>query len=272
MNLIVRGHKLQVTPSIKAYAEKKLSKLENYFSNIIEAVLELEVSPIKNKDVSHIAKLTLSLPSNIILRGEERTNDIYAAIDLLTDKMVKPLKKQHDRLKNSHKKGNFFSKFKEIFSPTEINEEIEDKKIVIKKEPRAAFKPMDPVEAVLQLAKSNSDFLVFNNTKIHHQVSIVYNRHNGTYGLQTFKDMYMKRAKIKKFKEMPANKKYTGAGIKITKIKDLKVEEISPLEAVEKLNKSKEYTFVTFTNTENDKVCVVYRKKDNTYGLIEPHL
>lgn len=271
MNLIVRGHKLQVTSAIKAYAEKKLNKLENYFNNIIEAVLEIEVAPIKNRDTAHIAKLTLSLPANTVLRGEERTNDIYAAIDLLTDKMVKPLKKHHDRLKNFHKRNNFFSKFKEIFSLSEI-EEVEDKKIIIKKEPRAAFKPMDPIEAVLQLAKTNHDFLVFNNTKIHHQISIVYNRKNGTYGLQTFKDMYMKRAKIKKFKEMPANKKYTGSGIKITKIKDIKIEEMSPLDAVEKLNKSKEYTFVTFTNTENNKVCVVYRKKDNTYGLIEPHL
>lgn len=271
MKLTVRGHKLQITPAIKTYAEKKLSKLESFFGDINEAILELEVVRIKNKDNSHIAKITLHLPTNVTLRGEESTSDIYAAIDLLTDKMGKPLKKYHDRLKNSHKRNNFFSKVKKLFTIEQV-EKTENTEIVIKKLPRAAFKPMDPVEAVLQLSKSTSDFIVFNNTKIHHQVSIVYNRHNGTYGLQTYKDMYMKRAKIKKFKELPANKKYTGGGVKITKIKDLKVEELSPLEAVEKLNKNKEYTFITFTNTENNKVCVVYRKKDNVYGLIEPHL
>jgi len=131
---------------------------------------------------------------------------------------------------------------------------------------------MDPIEAVLQLDTAEKDFLVFNNTKIHHQISIVYDRKNGTYGLQTFKDMYMKRAKIKKLKAFPADKQYTGSGVKITNIKDLKIDEMTPQAAAEKLAKNKEYTFTTFTNTDNGQACVIYKKKGNTYGLIEPYL
>lgn len=270
MKLIVRGHSLKITPAIKAYAEKKINKLDGFFEGIIEAILELEVQKIKNKDRSHTAKITLHLPKHTTLRGEERTSDIYAAIDNLVDKMAKPLKKQHDRLKNSHRRFNFFTGIKNLFVP--VDNDIEATELMIKKEPRAAFKPMDPVEAVLQLNKSNKDFLVFNNTKIHHQISIVYDRKNGTYGLQTFKDMYLKRAKIKNFKDMPANKKYEGDGVKITKIKDLKLDPASPEEIAKKLMEEKEYTFSTFTNGETNKVNVLYKKKDNTFGLIEPYL
>ena len=132
---------------------------------------------------------------------------------------------------------------------------------------------MDPVEAVLQLATAKTSFLVFNNSKTGHQISIVYDRKNGTYGLQTFKKLYMKRAKLKKFKEMPADEVYTGSGVKITKIKDIPVKSYSVEEAAARLANSFDKSFMSFVNTDSNKVSVIYKKKEPlAFGLIEPAL
>jgi putative sigma-54 modulation protein len=71
MKLSIRGHKLKITPAIKSYATKKIEKLDSYFDKISEAVLELEVTRIRNNDISHTAKITLHLPNHVVVRGEE---------------------------------------------------------------------------------------------------------------------------------------------------------------------------------------------------------
>ncbi len=272
MKIIVRGHNLKITEAINAYAEKKLTKLADFFEGITEIVLELEVSKIKNKDRSHTAKILINLPKHVVLRGEEETNDIYAAIDIIADKMQKPLKKQHDRFKDKHKSVNFFNNIKvKLFGDT-VERTPNPNQINIKKEKNVAIKPMDPVEAVLQLTKANNDFFVFNNTKTHHQLNIVYNRRNGTYGLQTYKDVFMKRAKLKHFKEMPAAKKYEGDGIKITKIKDIDAPEMNPVDAAKILSTKKDHVFMCFTNPATNQVNVVFKKKGNSFGLIETEM
>jgi putative sigma-54 modulation protein len=268
MKLSVRGHNLKITPAIRDYAEKKLAKFEGFYDRIVEAVLELEVKTIKNKGQSHVASISLRLPKHASIHAEAATADIYASIDAIVEKVATPLKKYQDKFKDSHKKINFVSRVRRY-----VTQDFSDLEphVVITYEPKAAAKPMDPIEAVLQLNKTKNSFFVFNNSKTHHQISIVYDRKNGTYGLQTFKKMYMKRAKIKKFKEMPADQKYTGSGVKITKIKDIEASEMTSTEAAARLANSADKSFITFINPESGSVNVIYKKKETLkFGIIEP--
>lgn len=267
MKIVVRGHNLKITKAIKDYTEKKLQKLEDFYNGIIEVVVELEVRRIKDKSKAHEVRATVKLPMHVNIHSEAATADIYASIDKLVDMLETPLKKYHDKMKNSHRKMSFFSRARR-----KVTRDYSDliPQIRIISEAKAALKPMDPVEAALQLAKAKTSFLVFNNSKTGHQISIVYDRKNGTYGLQTFKKLYMKRAKLKKFKEMPADEKYTGDGVKITKIKDISVKAYSPEEAAARLANSVDKTFMSFINTDTNKVMVIYKKKEPlTFGLIE---
>lgn len=270
MKIVVRGHNLKITKAIKDYAEKKLQKLESFYSDIIEVVVELEVKKIKDKTKAQEARADVKLPMHVSVHSEAATADIYASIDKLVDALETPLKKYHDKMKNNHRKMSFFSRARR-----KVTRNYADliPQVRITREPKAAVKPMDPVEAVLQLAAVKASFLVFNNSKTGHQISIVYDRKNGTYGLQTFKKLYMKRAKLKKFKEMPADEVYTGSGVKITKIKDIPVKTYSTEEAAARLANSLDKTFMSFINTDSNKVSVIYKKKEPlAFGLIEPAL
>lgn len=98
MQIIVRGHKLKITPAIRNYAQKKMQKMERFFSNIQEVLVELEVQHIKNKAKRQIAHVTIKL-SQGILRGNESDQDIYTALDKIFAKMEKQVKKHHEKLK-----------------------------------------------------------------------------------------------------------------------------------------------------------------------------
>ncbi|MDR2431177.1 MAG: ribosome-associated translation inhibitor RaiA [Candidatus Margulisbacteria bacterium] len=268
MKLTVRGHNLKITPAIRDYAEKKIGKYKGMFAEMIQVNLDLEVKKIKNKDKSHTASITLQLPQKIILRAQAMTGDMYASLDELSLKLEAPLKKYQDKLKDNHKKLGFVSRMRR-----KITQDFSDliPEVRITRTPKAALKPMDPVEAVLQLNKSRESFYVFNNAKAAHQVSIVYDRHNGTYGLQTFKKLYLRRARLKKFKNLPADVRYDGGGVKITKIKDIEAKPMSLEDAAARLGNSRSKRFMTFLDTGSAHIKVIYKKKQPlSFGLIEP--
>lgn len=270
MKITVRGHNLKITKAIKEYAEKKLGKLDGFYSGILEVVLELEVKKIKDFSKAQEARANVRLPMHVTIHAEAATADMYASIDKLIDTLETPLKKYHDKMKNNHRKMSFFSRARR-----KVTRNYADliPQVRITREPKAAVKPMDPVEAVLQLSTIKTSFLVFNNSKTGHQISIVYDRKNGTYGLQTFKKLYLKRAKLKKFKDLPADEMYTGGGVKITKIKDIAVKTYSTQEAAARLANSMDKQFMSFINTDSNKVSVIYKKKEPlAFGLIEPAL
>ncbi|GBR76311.1 ribosomal subunit interface protein [Candidatus Termititenax persephonae] len=273
MKLTVRGHNLKITPAIRSHAEKKFAKYGGLFSEVILADLNLEVKRIKNRDRAHVAAVTLQLPQKIILRAEARTGDIYVSIDELVAKLDAPLKKYQDRLKNDRRKRSFAAPVPRLAEPPERGGDEETLKIV--PEPKAAPKPMDPIEAALQLNKTRERFYVFNNSRAAHIISVVYARRNNTYALLTFKKLYLKRAKLRRFKATPSSVKYEGGGVKITKITDI-VSAAKPLSAraaALRLGKSRRDEFLPFLNIETERVNVLYKKKQpNHFGLIEPSM
>ena len=270
MKLTVHGHGLKITPAIKGHAEKKFGKYQGLFAEKIIANLDLEVKAVKNRDQAHIASVTLHLPQKVVLRAQARTADIYASIDELVFKLDAPLKKYQDRMKDNQKKLGFVSRMRR-----KITQDFTDliPEVKIMNVSKAAPKPMDPVEAVLQLSKSTDSFLVFNNSKTSHQISIVYARKNRTYALQTFKKLYIKRAKLKKFKNLPSDVKYEGGGVKITKIKDIDAKPLSAQDAATRLGNSQTQRFMTFWDTDTDRIKVIYKKKQPlAFGVIEPNM
>ena len=92
MNLNITGHQLTITPAIKEYIIQKFAKIQRHYSQSIDAHVVLEV----NKLVSKI-EITSHLPKKDI-HIEVEHSDMYAAIDLLADK----LDRQIIRYKETH--------------------------------------------------------------------------------------------------------------------------------------------------------------------------
>ncbi len=181
MKINVYGHNLEMTSAIKTYALKKFSSLERYFEEGITGLeAELGHTHSRIQDKQNTAQLTMFVHGGI-LRAEVKHADMYAAIDVVVEKLEKQLIKFKEKLKN-HKKdkvivnGGLIRQLKEI-GP---NEEPLFPRIV--KTKRFAIKPMDVEEAALQLKLIGHDFYVFKNAKTD-ETNVVYTRSDGTLGL-----------------------------------------------------------------------------------------
>ena len=92
MNLNVSGHQLEVTPAIRSYVSGKLQRVRRHFDHVIDAHVILSVSKIRQK-----AEVTLHLRGKDIHCACEDA-DLYAAIDLLVDKLDRQVLRYKDRL------------------------------------------------------------------------------------------------------------------------------------------------------------------------------
>jgi len=174
MNIQITARNIDLTDAIRSYAEKKVSKLEKYFDHITEASVLLEVQ----KNV-HTVEILLSA-KGVFMKGLEKSEDLYASIDLASDKIEKQLVKYKEKLRDKKIHD------KDYQTPLRLNvldsQSVEDSetRIIISKD--IPVKPMDPEEAVMQMDLLNKSFFVFRNSDSN-EVAVVYQRDDGNIGL-----------------------------------------------------------------------------------------
>ena len=102
MKVAIRGKNIEVTDALRAYIEKRLSKLTRYFDDELDAQAVLSV--VKDKSTIELTCFV----DKIVLRGVETNDDMYAAIDLVIDKIVRQIHKHKTRLAKRFKKQEAF--------------------------------------------------------------------------------------------------------------------------------------------------------------------
>jgi ribosome hibernation promoting factor len=98
MNLNVSGHHLEVTPAIRTYVQSKLERVKRHFDHVIDAHVILTVEKLKQK-----AEVTLHVRGKE-LHCKSEEDDLYAAIDLLADKLDRQVLRYKDK-RNGKDKG-----------------------------------------------------------------------------------------------------------------------------------------------------------------------
>lgn len=101
MNLMITGHHLEVTPSLREHVQSKLERVVRHFDQIIEISVVLGVEAPSEKDKRHHAEVNLRLKGNVI-HVENVADDLYAAIDGLVDKLDRQVIKHKDKLQDHH--------------------------------------------------------------------------------------------------------------------------------------------------------------------------
>lgn len=181
----VKGKNVEVTDALKLYAEKKVQKLAKYFREIKEAQVTQSV-----QRKWHTVEIQLE-GDGILLRGEERTDDMYTSIDMVVEK----LERRIQRFKGKHygKAAEEGPKLREaerdhivadatgVASLDEIPSEEEFAPTIVRMK-KHSFKPMGPQEAADQMELLHHDFFVFTNEDTE-ALNIVYRRKDGNYGL-----------------------------------------------------------------------------------------
>lgn len=171
MEIKIRGNKVTVTDAIREQIESKFTRLEKYFENPDEITANVL---IRVNNLSQIIEVTIPT-HKFTLRAEESHEDLYAAIDLMVDKLERQIRKNKTRLKNKLK-NNDVNDFNFDFEPVEENKN----KVIKRKE--IEMKPMDEEEAILQIELLGHDFFVFKNSE-EECISVLYKRKDGHYGI-----------------------------------------------------------------------------------------
>ncbi len=180
MQLMVKGKNIEITKSLRGYAEDKIGKLERYLDKILEIEIELSVEKNPKINNSQVVEVTI-FTNGPVLRAKESSVDMYQAIDLVYEKLERQVKrlnaKRIDRSHNSkHNHG------KPVALPEEELEEEDAIEAKIVKTKSFPLKPMIPEEAALQMDLVGHDFFVFINAETD-QTNVVYRRKDGNYGL-----------------------------------------------------------------------------------------
>jgi len=92
MNLNVSGHHVEVTPALRSYVHAKIERVSRHFDHVIDAHVILTVDKQRQK-----AEVTLHV-SGKDLHCESVEGDLYAAIDLLVDKLDRQVLRYKDKL------------------------------------------------------------------------------------------------------------------------------------------------------------------------------
>ncbi len=171
MKFNIRGQKLEITEAIRSYAEKKVSKLDKYFDSPEDLNVNIVIKP---KGVEQKVEVTISFKKSII-RAEDSNKDLYAALDLVVDKLERQIRKNKTRMKKSKDSIKMFNLEFEV-KADETNE------TTIVRRKNIEMKPMNEEEAILQMELIGHSFYVFKNidTGI---TNVLYKREDGNYGI-----------------------------------------------------------------------------------------
>lgn len=172
MKFNIRANKMELTNSIKDYVESKIGKLNKYFENPEDINANIV---IRTDGIDDIIEVTIPI-KKAVLRAEVADKDLYTAIDLVSEKLERQIRKNKTRMHHRNTK-----EIKDIFVEFEVSTEEEEETQIVKRK-TIDTKPMDEEEAILQMNLLGHDFFVFKNSATE-GISVVYKRKDSNYGI-----------------------------------------------------------------------------------------
>jgi len=256
MNITITGRHISVSDNLKDYAEKKIIKLEKYFHQLIDAHIIMYVEKL-----DHGAEVIIN-GDGIQFHGREKAADLYSAIDLLFEKMEKQVsryKEKHQAHKGPKNDGFVY------FDLDEMGEGIDVRLNQV------SNKPIDRVEAYLQMKNDENDFILFKQGVKDMKSSVDYSnkcyaalyRNNDAVKMVEipFENITEHKFEHDTFVEYDLEVKsdsLSNPKIKFVKSKDNSIQAMTLQEAMKELEQNNS-PFVTFFNSESQYFNVIYR-------------
>ncbi len=190
MKILIHGKNLELTGALKEYTEAKIEKATHHYKDIVKEA-DIHLSVEKNPRVSFQTAEVTIFANGTIIRAEEKTENLYSSIDLVSNKLCRKLRKYKER----HNKTLHNNLVKNKHSFSNANEDLDSMGKDIFNEERKAQLPepsiknkyfeMAPIsleDARKQLDLIDHDFYVFRHKK-NNELQVIYKRNHGGYGL-----------------------------------------------------------------------------------------
>jgi putative sigma-54 modulation protein len=171
----VFSRNLELTDQLNEQIIRKVSGLEKYLDDIVEARVDLASTNARSADEREVVQITVQ-GKGFILRAEERSADITNALNLAVDTLQRRITRYKEKRNQRWKQG------KELNQVSELEEEDFEEPVIARRK-KFSLRPMDEFEAIEQMELlGHSNFFVFYNAQTE-AINILYKRHDGSYGL-----------------------------------------------------------------------------------------
>lgn len=178
MRLQVKGRNVEVSDSIRRYAEDKLGKLERQLADPTQVELELAMEHNPSIADNHVAEATI-WTKGPTLRARETSASYEASIDQLVEKLERQVKRYREKRSRKETGRRASANGHSSDEPNFSAEQLEQ---MIVKSKQFDLLPLTPDEAALELELIGHDFFVFVNVDTG-RTNVVYRRRAGAYGL-----------------------------------------------------------------------------------------
>ena len=184
MKLVIQGKNIEITDAIREYVNQKIEKAVNHFQTMTTEV-DVHLSVARNPRINTKQTAEVTIYANkTVIRAQESSEDLYASIDLVADKIQRQLRKYKERLQ---KKTHAQPKTGAVIHEAPVVEDlIGDRTPELPTEvvrmKYFAMPPMTIEEALEQLQLVDHDFYMFRNVKTD-EINVIYERNHGGYGV-----------------------------------------------------------------------------------------
>ena len=190
MKLLIHGRNLEITPALRDYTQTKLERATHHFSDAVREA-DVHLSVARNPRVPQQTAEVTVFANGTVIRAQERSENLYASIDLAAGKLARQLRRWKERHSDHHHShGHSASTTPTTEAVTDDSQvdgsllqgreaELPDPGVRRK---YFAMPPMSLEEARRQLDLIDHDFYLFRD-KDSDQLQVIYRRNHGGYGV-----------------------------------------------------------------------------------------
>ena len=190
MKLLIHGRNLDVTPALRDYTETKLDRAIHHFNDLVQEA-DVHLSVARNPRVPQQTAEVTVFANGTVIRAQERSENLYASIDLVASKLARQLRRFKERHSDHHHshghRATETPATEELLDDSPVNASLLDGKEVKLPSPGVrrkyfAMPPMTLDEARTQLDLIDHDFYLFRDSESG-ELQVIYRRNHGGYGV-----------------------------------------------------------------------------------------
>ncbi len=190
MKLLIHGRNLDLTPALREYTQSKLERAIQHYEDFVKEA-DVHLSVAKNHRVHQQTAEVTIFANGTVIRAQERSENLYASIDLVASKLSRQLRRFKEKTTDHHHssghRASITPSTESVVDDNSINVSLLEGKNATLPNPgiRRKYFPMNPMkidEALHQLELIDHDFYLFCEEESG-ELQVLYKRNHGGYGI-----------------------------------------------------------------------------------------
>ncbi len=192
MKLVIQGKNIEVTEAIREYVEQKIDKAVSHFQALTTEV-DVHLSVARNPRIASSQSAEVTVYANgSVIRAEEKSENLYASIDLVADKISRKLRKFKERKSDRAAAKTSVAVVEQPPVPLPDDNRVVELPTQVVRNKYFAMPALSVDEALERLELIDHDFYVFRNADTG-EINVVYERNHGGYGVIQPHDVVVKK-------------------------------------------------------------------------------